>query len=350
MKTKLTILMLCVAFFANAQTELDLAKKSFDAAKKSLAAQQSLVDAAAARVTALTPPVFWKKGGFGALNFNSLGLTNWAAGGVSSNSISALGNIHRNYKKDKVEWVNNLDLAYGLIQNRGQDIRKNEDRIDLLSKGNYGITEKLSYSALVNFRSQFAPGFDFTDETIADADRQEISRFLAPAYITTSLGFNYNFTDYLSVFLSPATGKFTVVSDDTIAAQNIYIPATLNAEGKQFYNDNYRAEFGALMNARFDKDLTKKINLVSTLNLFNNFTDVNTANRVNIDINWETMLNMKLTDYIGISLSATVIHDNDIAVPLFEGSNPILDGEGNPATGPRTQFKRLLGVGFSYKF
>ena len=119
MKTKLTILMLCVAFFANAQTELDLAKKSFDAAKKSLAAQQSLVDAAAARVTALTPPVFWEKGGFGALNFNSLGLTNWAAGGVSSNSISALGNIYRNYKKDKVEWVNNLDLAYGLIQNRG---------------------------------------------------------------------------------------------------------------------------------------------------------------------------------------------------------------------------------------
>lgn len=350
MKTKLTTLMICVAFFANAQTELDLAKKSFNTAKESLAAQQALVDAAAARVTALTPPLLWDKGGFGALNFNSLGLTNWAAGGVSSNSISALGNIHRNYKKDKLEWINNLDLAYGLIQNKGQDIRKNEDRINLLSKGNYGITEKLSYSALVNFRSQFAPGFDFTNETIADADRKEISRFLAPAYITASLGFNYNFTGYFSVFLSPATGKFTVVSDDTIAAQNIYIPAKLNAEGQQFYNDNYRAEFGALMNLRFDKDLTKKINLVSTLNLFNNFTDVNTANRVNIDINWETIVNMKLTDYIGVSLSTTVIHDNDIAVPLFEGSNPILDGEGNPVTGPRTQFKRLIGIGFSYKF
>ncbi|MDG2454535.1 MAG: DUF3078 domain-containing protein [Bacteroidia bacterium] len=350
MRTRLTTLVLCIAFFANAQTELERAKKSLEAARESLATQQALVDAAALQVAALTPPQFWEKGGFGALNFNSLGLTNWAAGGVSSNSISVHGNIHRNYKKDRVEWMNNADLAYGLIQKRDQDIRKNEDRIALISKGNYGITEKLSYSALINFRSQFAPGFDFTDETIADADRQKISRFLAPAYITTSFGFNYNFTKYFSVFLSPASGKFTVVADDSIAAKNIYIPSTLNAEGKQFYNDNYRAEFGALLNARLDKDLTKQINLVSTLNLFNNFTDVNTSNRENIDINWETMLNMKLTDFIGVSISTTIIHDNDIAVPLFDGNTPILDTEGNPATGPRTQFKRLLGIGFSFKF
>ena len=57
---------------------------------------------------------------YSAITFNSLGLTNWAAGGVSSNSVSALGNIFANYKKDNIEWVNNLDLAYGLIQNEGE--------------------------------------------------------------------------------------------------------------------------------------------------------------------------------------------------------------------------------------
>ena len=344
MKKTLTLLLaIAISSMAIGQT-LDTKTKELAAAKAELVAAQSKVDGINSEITALTPPVLWKKGGFGALNFNSLGLTNWAAGGVSSNSVTALGNIFRNYKKDKVEWINNLDLAYGLIQNKGETLRKNEDKIDFLTKGNYGITKKLSYSALLNFRSQFAPGFDFTDQTIEDKDRIEISRFLSPAYLTVSAGLNYSFTDYFSVYLSPATGKFTFVTDDSIAVQNIYIPSTEDATGKQFYDDNYRAEFGALLNARFAKDLTKKINLTSTLNLFNNYTDVNSANRENIDINWETMINMKLTEYLGASLYTNLIHDNDIAVQLYD------DQGSETYKAPRTQFKRLLGVGIQYKF
>ena len=323
--------------------ELQLKKQEVENAKSSLTDAQKRVKTIEQEIAQLTPPVYWQKGGFGALNFNSLGLTNWAAGGVSANSVTAIGNIYRNYKKGKVEWRNNLDLAYGLIKNEGETLRKNEDKIDFLTKGNYGITDKLSYSSLLNFKSQFAPGFDFSYPTKDDTDRDEISKFLAPAYLTTSIGLNYNFTDYFSVYISPATGKFTFVNDDSIAAQNIYIPATLNDNGVQFYNDRYRAEFGALFNAQFKKDLTKKINLTSTLNLFNNFTDVNTANRENIDVNWETMINMKLTEYIGVSFYTNLIHDNDVAVPLYEGNTIV-------GYGPRTQFKRLLGVGFSYKF
>lgn len=343
MKKLLTLLFICSAFLATAQTELEQAKKALVEAQAKLKAEQELVNAAKATVAKLTPPVYWKKGGFTSLNFNSLGLTNWAAGGESSNSITALGNIFRNYKKGKVQWENNLNVAYGLIQNEGEDFRKNADKIDLLSKVNYGFTKKLSYSALFNFRSQFAPGFDFTIDSIADNDRQEISRFMAPGFLTTSLGLNYNVTDYFSIYLSPATGRFTFVMDDAIAEQNIYIPATLNDEGVQFYSENYRAEFGALLNARFKKDLTDKINLETTLNLFNNFTDVNIKNRENIDVNWEMLLNMKLTEFLGASLSTQLIHDNDIAIPVYE--NDILVGKG-----PRTQFKRLFGIGLSYKF
>lgn len=336
----MTIVMCSLTYAQDLETkqkELTEAEANFDAAK-------AKVTALTAEVAALKPPVYWKKGGFGALNFNSLGLTNWAAGGVSANSITAMGNIYRNYKKDKVEWVNNLDLAYGVIKNDGETLRKNEDKIDFLTKVGYGINKKLSYAGLLNFKSQFAPGFDFTDGSIDDAVRPEISKFLAPAYITTSLGLNYNFTDYFSVYASPATGKFTFVTDDSIAAQNIYIPATLDASGIQYYNDNFRAEFGALVNARFNKDLTEKINLTSTLNLFNNFTDVNQSNRKNVDVNWEVMLNMKLTEYIGASLYTNVIHDNDVDVTIYD-SNDVIIG-----AGPRTQLKRLLGVGFSYKF
>jgi len=345
MKHLFTLLFIA-GFIANVfsqNNELQLKKQELENAKSSLIDAQKRVKTIEQEIAQLTPPVYWQKGGFGALNFNSLGLTNWAAGGVSANSVTAIGNIYRNYKKGKVEWRNNLDLAYGLIKNEGETLRKNEDKIDFLTKGNYGIIDKLSYSSLLNFKSQFAPGFDFSDPTIDDKARDEISKFLAPAYLTTSIGLNYNFTDYFSVYISPATGKFTFVNDDSIAAQNIYIPATLNDNGVQFYNDRYRAEFGALFNAQFKKDLTKKINLTSTLNLFKNFTDVNTANRKNIDVNWETMINMKLTEYIGVSFYTNLIHDNDVTVPLYERNTIV-------GYGPRTQFKRLLGVGFSYKF
>jgi hypothetical protein len=343
-KTITLFVMLTFSTATYAQTALETKTKELADAQAAVAAAKAKADGIAKEVAALTLPVCWTKGGFGALNFNSLGLTNWAAGGVSANSVTALGNIFRNYKKDKVEWLNNLDLAYGLIKNDGETFRKNEDKIDLTTKANYGITEKLSYSALINFKSQFAPGFDFSDPTIADNVRPEVSKFLAPAFITASLGLNYSFTDYFSVFVSPATGKFTIVNDKSVASQHAYIPNTINSAGVKFYDSTFRAEFGALINARFKKDITKKINFTSTLGLFNNFTDDNNSNRKNVDVNWETMINMKLTDYIGVSLYTNVIHDNDIAVPLFDANNTAA------GTGIRTQFKRLLGVGFSYKF
>ncbi|MBT8327402.1 MAG: DUF3078 domain-containing protein [Bacteroidia bacterium] len=343
-KLSLLFILSAFAFMAVAQdNSLETKKKALEAAKTELEAAKAKVAGLNADVAALTPPIIWKKGGFSAVNFNSLGLTNWAAGGVNSNSINLLGNVFANYKKDKIEWVNNLDLAYGLVQNVGEGIRKNEDKIDFLTKAGLRATDKLNYAALFNFKSQFDKGYDFTDATIDDDDRPVISKFLAPAFILASVGMDYKVTDYFSVYLSPATGKFTIVNDDSIASKNIYIPATTDDAGVQFYTNNFRAEFGALLSAILNKDLTKKINLKSTLNLFNNYTDKNSANRENIDVNWETMVNMKLTDYIGVSLFTHVIHDNDIAVSLYE--DDVLVG-----VGPRTQFKRLLGVGFSYKF
>ena len=97
------------------------------------------------------------------------------------------------------------------------------------------------------------------------------------------------------------------------------------------------------MTAILKKNLTKKISLNSTLNLFNNYTDKNVSNRENIDVNWELLMNMKLTQFISASLFTHLVHDNDIAVPIYE--NDVLIGEG-----PRTQFKRLIGIGFRYEF
>ena len=105
MKHLLTLLII-IGFIANAFSQndaLQLKKQELENAKSSLTEAQKRVKTIEQEIIQLTPPVYWQKGGFGALNFNSLGLTNWAAGGVSANSVTAIGNIYRNYKKGKVE-------------------------------------------------------------------------------------------------------------------------------------------------------------------------------------------------------------------------------------------------------
>lgn len=344
MKKILLIALLGSAFFVASAQTLAEKEKEVEKAKAAVEAATAALKKVESEFEALKPFVAWKKGGFSSLNYNSLGLTNWAAGGVSSNAVSASIGLFGNYAKDKLSWTNSLDLAYGLIQNRGQAFRKNEDRIDFTSVVGRQLSPKLDLATRINLLTQFAPGYDYTNTALTDKERPVISQFFAPAFAIASLGVNYKPIKPLSVYLSPATGKFTIVLDDTIAAKNIYIPNTLNKDGVQFYSNNYRAEFGALFNALFEQAIGKRLAYKSNLNLFWNYTDVNTENRENVDVAWINEFNIKVTEYIGARVFTHLIHDNDIQVPLYE------NGVATGATGPRTQFMRVFGIGFSKKF
>jgi len=144
----------------------------------------------------------WKKGGLGALNFNQVSFTNWAAGGDNSISGAAFLSLFANYAKDKMSWDNQLYLAYGLTKIGDTKIRKNEDKIDFNSKVGYKIDDsKFYYTFLFNFKSQFADGFTKPEDSIA------VSKFAAPAYLLYSLGIDYKPNETFSVYLSPITGK-----------------------------------------------------------------------------------------------------------------------------------------------
>ena len=53
----------------------------------------------------------WEKRGVANLNFGQVGLQNWAGGGQSSVSGTALVSLIGNYKKGKTAWDNSLDLS-----------------------------------------------------------------------------------------------------------------------------------------------------------------------------------------------------------------------------------------------
>jgi hypothetical protein len=258
---------------------------------------------------------YWKKGGFASVMFNQVSLSNWVAGGENALSTTLLLNFYANYKKDKIVWDNSLDLGYGFLKGGGKKLRKNEDKIDFLSKLGHQAFGNFYYSALFNYKTQFTEGFNYPNDSVV------ISKFNAPAYISLSLGMDYKPNEFFSVFLSPATGKFTVVADKALSDAGMYGVEP----GKRV-----RSEFGAGLNAKFQKDVITNVNVLSKLVLFNNYTDKDKTNRANIDVNWEVMVSIKANKYLTTSIFTNLIYDQNII--------------------RKTQFKEVLGVGASYKF
>lgn len=290
------------------------------------------IEALSGEIATLKPVKNWKYGGFAALNLNQASFVNWSTGGENSIAFTILGNLFANYRHNKLYWNNNLDGAWGMI-NTSKQWKKNEDRIELNSKAGYDIyKDKLSVAALANFRSQFTPSFDYEK-----AGTPLVSYFGAPAYLTLGIGLDYKPASWFSIYVSPATGKFTFVRKDPNIDETLY---GLDA-GK-----TVRTEFGAYLRAEIKKDLIKNLTVRTTVDLFNNYTDPNKGNRKNIDVNWQVWLDMKVTQYIAASIYTQLIYDQDTGIPIDNNK----DGTTDYTAYSRTQFRELLGVGVSYKF
>jgi hypothetical protein len=231
-------------------------------------------------------------------------------------------NYLANYKKDSLYWDNYLDLGYGFLKNNSEDLRKSTDRIEINSKVGYHTAGKWNYAGFVSFKSQFAQGYNYP-RTTGDSP---ISKFLAPAYINLALGFDYK-NDYMSLFISPATGKFTVVNDDALSAAGEFGVE----KGKKL-----RSEMGGSIRWAIKKEVVKNVTAQTKLDLFSNYFH----NPGNIDVDWTFMLNMKVNEWLSANLLTQLIYDDDIK---------ILNSETNHSA-PMVQFMEMFGVGLSFKF
>jgi hypothetical protein len=257
----------------------------------------------------------WKSGGVINLNFSQVNLSQWAQGGENSISLGSLLLAFANYEKDKIAWSNSLKLSYAFIKSGDQHLRKNDDQIDLTSKLSRKFAEKWYYSVLFNFKSQFAKGYLYPNDSVF------VSTFLAPGYVTLALGVNFKPVDYFEVFLSPITAKYTLVNDQRLADAGAY---------GVHPGDKTRTEIGAYMNIRFKKDIMQNVTLLSKVELFNNYSDDDHSNRGNIDVFWDAGLVMKVNKWLNATITTQLIYDDDII--------------------QRTQFKESLGIGLGYNF
>ncbi|HEV2355032.1 MAG TPA: DUF3078 domain-containing protein, partial [Puia sp.] len=166
-----------------------------------------------------TTRMTWKTGGLFNLTFNQAALSNWAAGGdKSALSLNTLVNLYAYYLDGRRSWDNFLIVQYGFANTTSLGSRKTNDLFDLTSKYGYDVGKKWYISGLFDFRTQFAPGYNYptADSKVLTSDR------LAPAYLLLSLGMNYKPNPNFSVFLSPATARVVIVNNDSLAAQGAF--------------------------------------------------------------------------------------------------------------------------------
>ncbi|MBK8088356.1 MAG: DUF3078 domain-containing protein [Chitinophagaceae bacterium] len=264
----------------------------------------------------------WTKGGVFNLNLSQGASRNWAAGAEKASfSINALANTFAYYKKGKNSWDNTLNMQYGIVNATSIGTRKNDDRIDLLTRYGYQLKNPKWYvSALGNLRTQFTDGFDYS----TTPGKTQNSGFFAPAYLLLSPGLLFKPNTTFDVFVSPVTARWIIVNDANATLRPLYnIPL----------NKSSVNEIGAFLTANLKKDLAKNINLVSRLDLFSNYRN----NPQNVDVFWTNVIGMKVNKYIGITYGFDLIYDHDVK---------------NVKTGGLmgTQLKSLLGVGFTATF
>jgi hypothetical protein len=267
----------------------------------------------------------WYLGGTASLQFTQASFTNWAAGGENSIGLDAFTDLMANYHKGKHTWGNTLSLGYGFnYLGKGSDAKftKTNDKIELTSTYGYGISKNNQWlaSLLVNFRTQFSAGYNYPDDSTV------ISNFMAPGYLVVGVGITYAPVKWFYLFMSPASGRFTFVIDTALSNQGAFGVDP----GKEM-----KSEFGPYIRSEINKDLSKNINLASTLSLFTDYM----KDFGNIDVTWDLLLTLKVNKWLAASFACNLIYDDNIKIKI----DPDKPGV------PRTQFKELLGIGLSYK-
>ena len=279
-------------------------------------------------------PKNWTSKGTVGLNFSQSYLSNWAAGGDNALNWQGILNYSINYAKNKEKWENGIALKLGYSHLGDAKPIKTDDQIELNSLYGYKATEKLFYSLAFSFKSQFAEGFDYKNDSTTP-----ISKFLAPGYITLGIGMEWVPSKIFQLNFSPLTGRITMVNDQDLADAGAFgvDAATYDATSGAKLTDGKtsRFEFGSKVSAKLNVDIAPNVNFSSKLELFSDYLD----NPQNIDIDWQNLITMKVNSWLNANISANMIYDDNIAITDKDGK-----------IGPRLQFKEVLSLGLSYNF
>lgn len=252
---------------------------------------------------------YWRKNAVIGINFNQSAFSNnWSAGGVNSLALSGNVDYRVEYNKSPMDYVSELILQYGQSRNAGHVTRKTNDRIFWDNKVSTQFSKHWSFFGSVDFESQFAKGYQYDD--VNNTPPLLISRFMAPGYITESVGFEYKPTKYFDLRLGTGTARQTFVLDTTIYHNQ---PANYGVTpGHTFKNE---LAFQAV--ALFDKDIATNLHLNTRYQLFIPYG----RSLANIDHRLDVTLAAKVNRWVQVTITGTGLYDKDTSDKLQGNEN-----------------------------
>jgi hypothetical protein len=256
----------------------------------------------------------WRKWFTVGINFNQASFSgNWSAGGVSNIALGTNIVYRTEYNKAPFIYTAEVNFLYGRSKNKGQSSRKTNDRLFIDNKLATKLSTNWYFFGALSFDSQVDFGYQYPDPNPPII----ISKFLAPGYITESIGFEYKPNRSLDILLGTGTARQTLVLDDSVRKRNSYGVQP----GKKIRND--LAFQGVLT---YDKDIMQNLHLNTKYVLF-----IPYGRKIDyITHRLDVALLARVNKLVNVSINATSIYNRDAAEDI--------------------QFSEALAIGILYRF
>lgn len=242
---------------------------------------------------------YWHKWITFALNFSQSAFSNnYSAGGVSAVALGTNFDYKTEYSKAPFDYTSELNLIYGISKNKGQGSRKTNDRIFFDNKIATQMSKHWFFFGALSFESQFDRGFQYADGT--PTPPLLISNFMAPGYLTESIGFEYKPVKYFDLRIGTGTARQTFVVDTNVFHGQ---PSVYGVDkGHTFRNDLAFQVVAAL-----DKDLGKNLHLNTRYALFVPYGEPLAYVGHRID----AILTAKVNRLINVTINGTFLYDKN---------------------------------------
>ena len=245
----------------------------------------------------------WKKSGLTSLIVNQTAFSNWVSGGENSIAATLSVDYNINYYKNGWSWDTKIIGSFGINKNSDSKyFKKIDDRIEINSLIGKKFIEKFSFSSFLNFKTQFAKGFKYSNPSEDIEIKEETTRFLSPAYLQIGVGVYWKENNSLWVNIAPITGRLILASKKF----------TDNLEnGEEYFGvpkgEISRFEFGASISAFYKFEVIENIQLEQRINLYSDYLE----QAENIDIDYTITAFMKINDYLSTNLIIQCLYDEN---------------------------------------
>jgi hypothetical protein len=156
---------------------------------------------------------YWRKWITIGLGFSQTAFSNhYSSGGTNSIALNADFDYKVEYNKAPLNYTSELLFKYGFSKNKGQGSRKTNDRLFYDNKLATQLSKSWYFFGALTFESQFDKGYKYN----SNGTISQISGFLAPGYLTESIGFEYKPSRFFDLRIGTGTARQTFVIDTNL--------------------------------------------------------------------------------------------------------------------------------------